>query len=98
MSSTNPVRMVLPWWRISTRALINSSSHRVYAALLGSVSWVFRFWSKGVAAAHAGSLPLLLAGREPWWSLGGDGFFDPVADLAFEVFLGGEGLKGFVEF
>ncbi len=32
-----------------------------------------------------------------WWLLGGDGFFDPVADLALEVFLGRECLEGFGE-
>jgi hypothetical protein len=32
--------------RISTRALISRLQSPCYAALLGSVSWAFRFWSK----------------------------------------------------
>lgn len=33
----------------------------------------------------------------PWWPLGGDGFFDRVADLAFEVFLGWKSRKSLIE-
>ena len=56
------------------------------------------WWPCHASSTHTGPLPLLSAGRAPWWPLGGDSFFDPVADLAFEVFLGGEGLKSFVDF